>query len=222
MKFSMTLTMKFCVALIAFSLVASDSISAQTVLYDFDTDEEGWRFDFGTGGTAAFDGSENSPGSAGGALKLTFDFPGNGIAFTGDAFGSQTDVSALGDMLSYDVKVDLANSSQDAFGTYGFAQFVSRETDGYTWGNQPGYNLDGAGGEWQTVSLATTGNGGLDMTSTRAFTFQIFGGGNQDIQGPVNVWIDNIRVTAVPEPGALSILGMATICLISARRRRLS
>ncbi len=188
-----------------------------TVINDFDANLESWKFDFGaSGSTISHDPSEGSPGNLPGAARLTFNFPGGGIAFTGDLFGTPTNLTGS-PTLKFDVKVNTAASSLDAFGAYGFLQFVSRETDGYTWGNQSGINLPAVSG-WQTFSVPTTGNGGLNMTATRALTLQIYGGPAQNIPGPVTLWLDNIRL--VPEPASLTLLTLTASCILLSRQTK--
>ncbi len=213
MKFGLFSTMSLLLASSLAVGLTSGFASAQ-VINDFDTDLESWRFDFGDGGTIVHDPTEGSPGNPAGAAKLTFDFPGGGIAFTGDLFGSPTDLTGAPTLL-FDLKVD-PSSSLDAFGNYGFMQFVSRETDGYNWGNQAGVNLP-AVSDWQTFSVATSGDG-LGMANTRAFTLQIYGGPSQNIPDDVVVWLDNVRL--VPEPSALAMAGLFAVIGLASNRRK--
>ncbi len=114
-----------------------------------------------------------------GSIKLVFNFPYNGgAAFTGDEF--YPGVNLTGDpTLKYDLLVD-PSSAHDAFGLYGFMQMVSRETDGYNWGNQAGLNLPNVAGTWETFSIPTAATGGsLAMTATRPLTYQLYGGGSE-------------------------------------------
>ncbi len=190
--------------------------SAVLIINDFDSDLENWRADFGdAGGTIVYDPTEGSPGNPVGAAKLTFDFPGNSFAFTGDVFGTEMDLTGQSALL-FDVKVDIASSATDAFGDYGFLQFVSRETGSYTWGGQSGTSLPALSG-WQTFSVPTSGDG-LGMSLTRAFTLQLYGGPSQNISGPVTLWLDNVR--AVPEPSAFALTGLFAILGLARSRRR--
>lgn len=204
---------KLAASLAVISALIVGTHASAGVINDFDSDLESWRFDFG--GTAppssiSHDPSEGSPGNAPGAARLVYGFPnGGGIAFTGDVFGSPTDLTGSTD-IAFDVKISPV-SSQDAFGNYGFMQFVSRETGNYDWGGQSGFNLTGPTDEWQTLTIPTASNGGMDMAATRAFTLQIYGGPSQNIPGPVAIWIDNVRTVPIPEPSAIVLLGLATV-----------
>ena len=188
-----------CACLIAVSI--SGPLSAINIS-DFGAGLDSWRYDFGgSGNTIIHDAAEGSPGNPLGAAKLTFNFPlAGGIAFTGDEFFPATDLTGASNVL-FDVKV-APGSGLDAFGNHGFMQFVSRETNGYTWGAQTGQNLPAVSG-WQTFSIPTTANGGLDMAATRAFTLQLYGGPAQNTSGPVTLWLDNIRTDASATSGPL-------------------
>jgi len=205
---------RYGVALAVFVVATSASLTASAFLqiYDFDNANENWRFDFGgPNSTVSVDPTQNSPGNNQGALKLVMPFPYNGsFAFTGDRFFPGQNLTADSTIL-FDVLVD-PSSAHDAFGLYGFFKFVSRETDNYNYnvlfqGNLP--NLSG----WQTFSAPTS-----TMTQTRAFTFELFGGGSQNIQGPVTLWLDNIRT--VPEPTSLAIIAMGAIGCFGFVRRK--
>ena len=99
-------------------------------------------------------------------------------------------------------------------------QFVSRETDGYTWGNQPGVNLP-ASSDWQTFEVSTAAdppNNVLGMSATRAFTLQIYGGPSQNIPGDVVLWLDNVRL--VPEPSTIGLACLFAVAGLAGYRRR--
>ncbi len=194
----------YALALAAWAMIGLSNSADALEINDFDSGVEGWRFDFGGAGTVSHDPTEGSPGNAQGALKLEMDFNLDTIAFTGDVFGTPMDLTGDPELL-FDLKID-PNSARDAFGNHGYMNFVSRETNNYDWGSQPGRNLAPAMG-WTTFSVSTTD--GLTMAQTRALTFQLYGGASQNITGNVTVWLDNIRT--VPEPGAA---GMALITLL--------
>lgn len=205
-------------ALITLSCGASN---AQLLVNDWDSDLESWRFDFGpAGGTLAQDPSEGSPDNASGALRLDmmFDIGANGgnnrFAYTGDVFGSETDLTGFDELL-FDLKID-QSSVLDAFGNHGFFEFVSRETDNYNFNSIFGTNLPAGNGDWMTFSVPTS-----SLSATRAFTVQLYGGPSQNIDGDITLWIDNIRlVNAIPEPttGLLGFIA-ASIGACTLRRR---
>lgn len=206
---------------VALCLATAVAAQADELVNDFGDGLQSWRFDFGSPITPSLtrDASEGSPGNAAGALRMDMTFVSsqggnNRFAFTGDLFFPGRDLTGF-ESLKYDLKV-APGSALDAFGNHGFLQFVSRETDGYTWGNQPGFNISPADG-WRTITIPTTGNGGLDMAETRAFTLQLYGGPSQNIDGQITLFLDNVRLV-VPEPGAavLALLGFAAAPL---RRR---
>jgi len=203
-------------AVLLAAMSASTTVSALQI-NDFGSGLQSWRFDFGGPATITHDPAQGSPGNAAGAAKMVFNFPFNGgMAFTGDLFFAGQNLTG-NPLLLFDILVD-PSSAHDAFGAYGYLDFVSRETDNYNWGNQTGRNLPGTPGVWQTFSVPTTS--GLGMTQTRALTLQLYGGGGQNIQAPVTLWLDNIRT--IPEPTSLAILAIgAAGCIGLVRGNRL-
>jgi hypothetical protein len=184
---------------------------------DFDSGLETWRYDFGGASTPTHDPTVGSPGNAMGSLKLVFNFPTtSSTAFTGDLFFPPQNLS-VDSMLLFDILVD-PSSGTTAFSTHGYLDFVSRETNGYNWGNQTGRNLPAVSG-WQTFSVPTAagGAGGIGMTQTRALTIQLFGGAGQNIQSPVTLWLDNIRT--VPEPASLALAAAVLVAGLGCVRR---
>ena len=208
----------FCALGLVVALVSGSSapVNAQDLLVnDWGTpgDLQSWRKDFGDAATAPTqDPSEGSPGNAAGALRLDMTFSNNSGAYTGDLFFPATDLSQYTEVL-FDLMID-PNSAQDAFGNYGYMQFVSRETDSYSFNSVLGENLTPATG-WRTFSAPAD-----TMTATRAFTLQLYGGPAQNLSGNVTLWLDNIRLVGqVPEPGSMA-LGMLAVTAVSFRRRR--
>lgn len=191
---------------------------AQQVVNSWDAGLESWRFDYGaSGATIVHDPSVDANGNpASGSLKLTmpFDVGANGnnnrFAFTGDVFPTATNLSSF-TSLEFSILV-APGSALDAFGNHGYVDFASRETDGYNWNGLAGFNLAPATG-WTTITAPAS-----SLAATRAFTFQLWGGPQQNITGPVTVWLDNVRL--IPEPAAASLLlGLAAFFLSHLRRR---
>lgn len=174
-----------------------------------------WRYDFGAGGgTYGWNSAEDAGGGMGlGSLQLNMPFPGNAHAFTTDAFSSPVDLSGPSfTQISFDLKVD-ASSATDAFGNNGYLDFVIRNTGSYDWTPQLGGNVNDANG-WTHFSGPLQGS----VNAVRAFTFQLYGGPGQNLPGAVTVYLDNIVVTQVPEPGAIAFLS-AGVCLLTVVRR---
>ncbi|MEQ8848709.1 hypothetical protein [Botrimarina sp.] len=189
---------------------------------DFGDGLQSWRFDFGSPITPNLsrDASEGSPGNAPGALRMDMTFVssqggGNRFAFTGDLFFPATDLSGF-DTLEFDLKI-ADGAALDAFGNHGFFQFVSRETDSYNFNSVLNQNLAPVTGQWQTYTVPAAEVDG--MTATRAFTVQLYGGPDQNIDGGITLLLDNIRLTGdpIPEPSAFVITIAAG--LLAATRR---
>ncbi len=192
------------------SVACGTTQAAVMLVNDFDSDLESWRFDFGPAGAISYDATEGSPGNATGAARLDMTFVSgspSGNAFTGDVFFPEIDLSGY-DTLEFDVLV-APGSAVDGSGNNGFLEFVTRETGGYNFVSVFGTNLAPAAG-WQTFSVPTSA-----MLATRAFTLQLFG----EAAGDVTLFLDNIRLTAIPEPStALITFTVLAACCAPMRR----
>ncbi|MEO0530747.1 MAG: PEP-CTERM sorting domain-containing protein [Planctomycetota bacterium] len=205
-------------AAISSALVGSPAQAQDLLVNDFGDGLQSWRFDFGSPITPILsrDGNEGSPGNAQGALRMDMTYVSsqggnNNFAFTGDVFFPAMDLSGFEELL-FDLKI-ADGAALDAFGNHGFFQFVSREGDGYGFNSVLGENLAPETGVWKTFSVPTD-----TMTETRAFTVQLYGGPDQNIDGPITLFLDNIRL--VPEP---STIALATLVAgLAATRRRKS
>ncbi len=185
---------------------ASGVATADQLVNDFGDGVQSWSFDFGgSGSTLSQDPLAGSPGNALGALRLDMPFPANEFAFTGDLYFPAANLSVFAN-IEFDLMIG-TGSAFDAFGNHGFMNFVSREADNYNWNPLLSDNLAPAVG-WQTFSLPAS-----SLTATRAFSLQLFGGGSQNINGNVTLFLDNLRLTVlVPEPSTALLVLLMGCC----------
>ncbi|WP_146572215.1 hypothetical protein [Botrimarina hoheduenensis] len=205
-------------ALLGFGL-APNLASADLIVNDFDSAGEAWRFDFGSPILPSISvvPTEGSPGNPMGAMRLDMTFVSsqggnNRFAFTNDAFPAVTDLTGYAS-LDFDLKI-APGAALDAFGNHGFFQFVSREGDGYGFNSVLGTNLAPNTGVWQSYSIPTS-----SMSATRAFTIQLYGGPSQNIDGPITLFLDNVRLVEIPEPASIALAAAIAAAGLGFRRR---
>lgn len=204
----------------ALGLALAAPAQADMLVNDFGDGVQSWRFDFGSPITPGLsqDPTEGSPGNAQGALRMDMTYVAsqggnNNFAFTGDVFFPETDLTGF-DNVEFDLKI-ADGAALDAFGNHGFFQFVSRETGGYSFNSVLGENLPPTTGVWLPYSVPTD-----TMTATRAFTIQLYGGPDQNIDGPITLFLDNIRLTNnIPEPTGLALVALLGLSTLAGRRR---
>jgi hypothetical protein len=210
-----------CFAALVFC--AAPALAQDLVLSRFDTAAEAtrWRFDFGGApATLSFDPTRDAAGSASsGALKVEATYAptlggDNKTAITTDAFGSPTNVGGYSALEADFFILPGSATSTGQPNVFGYQNFAIRNTNNYNYQSEGGRNF-GPAGQWFHVSIPTS-SFAQPVDAMRALTLQLYGGPGHDLSGPVTYWIDNVRF--VPEPGALGVLGAASLVLL--RRRR--
>ncbi|MFZ0827689.1 MAG: PEP-CTERM sorting domain-containing protein [Verrucomicrobiia bacterium] len=195
--------------------------SAQADLsFNFDTDLSGF-----TGPVAWTAGPAGWSGGA--ALQATFATPGwTGLTITKDfdwASGEQTamqEMLATGNgMASFDVLVD--NSSfTPAMSDWFEIDVAGNSESGWT---QSALTLVTG---WHTAGDTALYATHIDMTFAQlgwvpgtSTWFQINFGANSGTS-PVNFYVDNLAITAVPEPAFFALAGLSAAALLIIRRRK--
>ncbi|MCW5556372.1 MAG: hypothetical protein KIT22_00760 [Verrucomicrobiae bacterium] len=170
----------------------------------FDADASGWNWEdwSAAGSSAAFDGTRNSPVDGGapasGSLRLTSAFtPVSGYqqaVYTFQLPAPEDFVSQVG-AVTLDIKVD-ETSTPRVEGDYGWLEVILRQGSNWDWVPLPGFRLDGTG--WLRVTFQVPKSG---VDSIRAITLKV---GENDLQGPVTLNVDNIAYTTHPDDVVVS------------------
>ena len=230
-------TLKLCAMLIAILAFAGGQHSKADVVFTFDTagDTEGWILDPANGGISV--GQEFIGGE--GYLEIV---NGGGFAQTGrleiggdpsTALNQEIDLALVnGGTLSF----DLLLRADDQVGTFDFFNIlvVTQDSQGNGFTIED-FNIGGAGGlaAGQEISttlsfpiiqgVATNGDGQISfggLTTDPNFTFRnLLIGGNSGGTSETTFYIDNVRISAVPEPSTLALLLGAVPALLLRRSR---
>jgi hypothetical protein len=170
----------------------------------FDADAAGWNWEnwSAAGSTTEFDGSRNSTVAGGaansGSLRLTSAFTAAGgyqqAVYTFQLPAPENFVGQVG-AVTFDVKVD-ESSTPRAEGDFGWLEVILRQGGAWDWVGLPGVRLNGTG--WQRVTFQVPKDG---VDSIRALTVKL---GDNDLQGPITLNIDNIAYTTHPEDVVIS------------------
>ncbi len=172
-------------------LAGSGSVgrAADPISYTFDSDAQGWYAADGHG-TVTFDPANGVGG--GGCLKAT-------LLSTDTEVDPRVDVafsSAEYLSVSMDVRVDVA-SGADAGGLYGNLQAVLRNAS-WSWGSLWYGGVDTVFNDWQHVSFTIVRP--YDTIAHLQVQLQ----GAAPYSGDVILYLDNIRVTPLPNPWMLN------------------
>lgn len=178
---------------------------ADYVINDFNSADEVTQWYYETWstapGTAEWDPTVDSLGDPNsGSLKLVIDFDAANGKNDGN-FSRQLPVpldATPATLLIADILV--AEESPDTpWGDEGYMQLVARTGDNWDWTAQLAANLN-SDGVWLPLDITPV----QPITDIRAFTFQLYGGPAQNLQGQTTIWLDNLRFigdfpdTAVP------------------------
>jgi hypothetical protein len=184
------------------SIWLSTNAAADYVINDFNSADEvaGWYFEDWSSATAAaeWDSTVDSLGNPNsGSLKITIDFDaanGKNDANFSRQFSPAVDATPA-TLLIADILV--AEESPDTpWGDEGYMQLVARTGDNWDWTAQLGANLD-SDGQWRALDIPPV----APLNDIRALTFQLWGGGDQNLQGTTTLWLDNLRfIGDFPDP----------------------
>jgi hypothetical protein len=219
-------TKKLLLALVVTGLAG---VSAQAQIYQNSFDNSGsivGRFDYGsaTSISAASWSSldaQGNPSSGSELITYTLNTTADGTAQAAETLDLLYPGQNVGD-LSFDMMIG-TGSAVDLYGGYGDFKVTTRLTDNYNSQTAlenelgPSWGLPLTAGQWVHIDIPLNSTTG---TAVRALTLQEYSGSDRNINGNEYIYIDNLTMTAVPEPTMLALAGLGAAGLMIFRRRK--
>jgi hypothetical protein len=221
-------------AAVVSALVAVTAKAQYSNPFDNSGSISAFGFDYGSGanithGVSWASGPTYDAGgsSLSGSMNFTLGFnnaldSADEIAFTGGVIYPAADQVDL----SFDLMVG-TGSATDSYGGYGYFKIATRLTDSYTftqvYANElgPNWGLNVPAGTWVHINIPLTIGAGGTGTALRALTFDDYSdAATRNINGNVQLYIDNLTLTPVPEPSTIALVGLGLAGLLFVRRNR--
>lgn len=165
--------------------------------------------------------ANNNPSSGSELMAIGLHTTADGTAIAPITFDLVYPAQNISD-LSFDLMVG-AGSASDLYGGYGDFSVATRLTDNYNFNGVydtelgPNWGLTLTPGQWVHIDIPLTTATG---TALRAITLQEYSGSDRNINGTVNLYIDNLSLTPVPEPSTIALAGLGLAGLLFVRRNR--
>jgi PEP-CTERM motif len=195
----------------AFSFNLQPARAATTLVESWENTLDGWTVSGGGVGSSSFSSTQGvTDGSF--SLDLTYaSSPNYGTPMSSANSSSLTSILANNPSVSLDVF-----TPSSSFGFYLQIQlWVNNADTGYF---QDGDYISTTIGSETTITFPNLPAAQVAILAASSnptqIGFQIGGGGAGD------VFLDNLRVQPVPEPGTLALLGLGALCLLRMRGRR--
>jgi hypothetical protein len=210
--------MTVCALLAATTLRLQASDLAIATFNDSSSIPPNWDVIWGAPATASWDSSQNVAPPPGGSMHVQANWDITVPVYSWQdvkvSFDQVPSVDAsLYSQLEADIKVDPGVN-----GMYGGWQLVCQtwSDPDHVWGVlDMGYFANTSDWQHLTGSLSSF-PAHIDRIVLNLFFYDPYGVVTP--QGPTDYWIDNVELTAVPEPSALTLLGAGTALLIWKRR----
>jgi len=183
------------------------------------------RFDYGTftaqlTGTTAWNATHDNTGNGGGSSKLSWSWDiSDGAGSAAFTYDLNPDGNTLYSQLDFDIMVDpqsTLGTYQGSPSDYGYFNVFNRDGSYGGFTALVGQSSGSTSGVWQHISAPITGS----AQGIRALTFQWYNDGFRNITGNEIMYIDNLTLTAVPEPASFVLLGLAGMALVARRVRK--